>query len=1413
MSESRDSRKDKLNSLRLARRKKNKNTQYDEDIYQEVTDDDYNLINDDKAFVEDDDNAGYIDDGYEEQQYSDEYDMPVIEKEKKRKRKVVKEPVAVKPAQQINTFFNNAAIVNANTSTAAKKENADDFFSDLLSGFGTSTTTVNRRMKAPLKNIAVSDTRKVTRRLDGLEDMSKEDTVTGFNADSMVAQPMNDFDYGNDIDFDMDMDDFNMDDFDKDEPVVKKEVEELTMEDLEKLSVKKEPTVKIEQRVSNFPAIDKSMTKPGLNNWESTDMGLADTFAQSITKQENSNIDILQSDGTLDMWWYDAYERLDKGYVYLFGKVLNKVTNEYISCCVIVKNIERNLFVLPRPYYLDDSGEPTEIEVAMEDVYSEFSDLCSKKRITKWLSKEVKRNYAFELKDVPFEANYLKVLYGYDQPVLEADISGKTFSHIFGTRTGPLEHFLLKRDIMGPCWLKVANAAISNTSETWSKTELIVEDPKSVHVLVNKNGIKPTHVPPLVVMSLSLRTILNTKRNANEIIAVSAFICDKVQFNDTKPIEQQSKKRFTVIRQLEKTPYPTGFNDLISQEKKSAGFVVQLERTEASILNFLIAKIHLIDPDVIVGHNFEGFDLDVLLQRMKALNTQHWHRLGRLKRRQWPNLHSGKQSDKRMIMAGRLVCDTYVVSKDLIRSKSYRLGDLAQSQLKIVREDIEMEDTPNYFKSADMLLHYLKHCSFDAYLATSLMFKLQALPLTYQLTTLAGNLWSRTMTGARAERNEFLLLHEFHRRKYISPDKFLAFKAPVVVDPTNNDSDDEAAAPKKKGGKRKPAYAGGLVLEPKKGFYDKYVMLLDFNSLYPSIIQEYNICFTTVERRQIEEVSEDGEDKMPELPNENALPGILPQLLKNLVDNRRKVKALMKNPSDTESRKRQLDIQQQALKLTANSMYGCLGFPQSRFYAKPLAMLITYKGREILQSTVNLATNLGMNVIYGDTDSIMIYTDQSDLNEVKNMANLLKRNVNNLYKLLEIDIDGYFKHMLLLKKKKYAALLVKEKPNGELEEKIETKGLDLVRRDWCDISHDVSSFVLDVILSDKDREQVVDEIHTYLRETGEKIRSGEIPLEKYVINKQLSKRPEEYTDAKSQPHVQVAKRMIEAGHSVKAGDTVPFVICKANEEEKAGANLSYAARAYHPDVIVRDNMSVDIEWYLTQQIYPPITRLCSPIDGTDMNLLAECLGLDSRRQNFNTRQPENVEFLTLNSQISNAERFKAADRLNIICNHCEEENAYDGIVVTDEDGNVRNGLQCTHCDHMMDATSIQVQLTMAIRKYIDIYYNGWFICDDPTCSNRTRDISVAGRRCLSNVCRGIMSREYSNKELHTQLLYFNSIFDFNNAKEKALNSVPATSIVNKHYDLLQSAKEIVDQYLARSGFCYVSLGSLFPVFE
>lgn len=108
---------------------------------------------------------------------------------------------------------------------------------------------------------------------------------------------------------------------------------------------------------------------------------------------------------------------------------------------------------------------------------------------------------------------------------------------------------------------------------------------------------------------------------------------------------------------------------------------------------------------------------------------------------------------------------------------------------------------------------------------------------------------NKTLNGGRAERNEYILLHEFHRLKYICPDKQWGKKAEAAV---KNENDEEEGAKPTKG--KKDKYKGGLVFEPKRGLWDKFILVMDFNSLYPSIIQEYNIDFTTVEPVEQDEV-------------------------------------------------------------------------------------------------------------------------------------------------------------------------------------------------------------------------------------------------------------------------------------------------------------------------------------------------------------------------------------------------------------------------------------------------------------------------------------------------------------------------------------------------------------------------------
>lgn len=379
---------------------------------------------------------------------------------------------------------------------------------------------------------------------------------------------------------------------------------------------------------------------------------------------------------------------------------------------------------------------------------------------------------------------------------------------------------------------------------------------------------------------------MNYEKRQNQIVSLAA-VCHRggipffltmclrrIVETDRATEDPDNINGFTVICKLPGVVFPLVAE--IEQISKKNNISIQVEGSERALLGYFLGKLLLIDPDVIVGHNFLGFDLDVLLHRMKECKVPTWSRLGRLQRSKFPNLQTGAGGTgestwaERAVTAGRLVCDTYKCAKDTVRSKDYSLATLSKTHLKLDKATLDGDTIVGMYQSAAQLVELCKSTQIDSILTLKLMFKLNMLPLTNLLTQTCGNLWSRSLDGARAERIEYLLMHQFSEMvpKYILPDKVYS----------KNFS--------KKRGKAK--YGGGLVLEPKTGFYDNFILLLDFNSLYPSLIQEYNICWTTIPRYK----NDKGEWTEAAPPADTVPTGVLPKVIRGLVQKRRAVKGL-----------------------------------------------------------------------------------------------------------------------------------------------------------------------------------------------------------------------------------------------------------------------------------------------------------------------------------------------------------------------------------------------------------------------------------------------------------------------------------------------------------------------------------------
>lgn len=1238
-------------------------------------------------------------------------------------------------------------------------------------------------------------------------EFSSKETPSANKSEIMKAMQFNEDDDDEDDDFDIPMKDLDSTEVNKPAPTPVNTNLQSALEDSAKEFPDKKPATTTATKIPPSKEVEEE-DHSELLHYDGPDI------AQDENANENVSASFAeiekQSDNSFHFFWMDYYE--SKGRFILIGKVKKTDAEKYVSCTLIVEGGKKPLYFLSHP-----DADKKAVEEEVTGLLKGENYPVDQSKDFSW----VKKKYCFELGDVPKkEMAYLQVNVPFKEtsPLIKHD-SGEKFTHVFGRDTSYFEHFVLSKKIMGPSWLKISNAkGIDNAS--WSKVDCRVFNADTDIELIPEQ--EAPAAPPMDMMSLSVRTVFNSKTDRQEIWAISCRMFKDVKHDTSALVEQLKSVVYTDVRAVGGS-YPPGFK----RNLKNPNYTT-LHDNESALLASFLTRIRTFDPDVIIGHDLEGRHLNLIAHALKHHNTQRWSSISRLRQINFPKYFGGhnERNDIRNIMKGRLLCDLNNDMGQSLTTKcdTWELTEMCDRYIQTKRLDYDIATGEKLVKgllsTGEGLASYIDHNERDTYFMVSLALRIQILALSKQLTNLAGNSWARTLAGSRVDRNEYILLHEFTNQGYLVPDK-------AKNSGYNGNKN-----------KKKEGYTGGKVLDPKKGLHQNIILVMDFNSLYPSIIQEFNVCFTTVDRdsqnQETEDENNSNEDPetslLPQTPSVDKQLGILPRLIKSLVEKRREVKKLMKDGKAEAWRQAQWDIKQQSYKLTANSMYGCLGFPQSRFYALPLARLTTYKGREALTRTQELVEDSGYNVIYGDTDSIMVDTKMTDFDKAMEVGKELRKVVNDQYRELEIDIDNIFQRMLLLGKKKYAALVMTPTKDG-IDTKMEIKGLDMVRRGFCDLAKDTSRYVLDKVLHESDFEAAESSILEHLENLVATMRSGDVKMPKYLIRTRLGKDPSAYSQSQISTPVAIALRRRQKGDLISKGDVIQYVVTGISESgEKGLGERSFTIAELKEDP---NNRKPDVDYYLNNQIEPTVKRLLEPVEAFDVVKILDALGLESRKKELLQQQEQehkqrDVDYgiQPLDSLRTDRERFKFCDALVLSCGNCGETNAFSGLRLDGyKDQITASGIQCVSCKSSIPMTRLNVQLEVTIRNWIKQYYLGKVKCNDPACELETRQIGVYGRKCRGqdDDCQGVVRFVYDDEKLYTQLLYLDSLFDMDRAKKNAVDDkdngledpeeyLPfetVRALAEQNRERFEVPRKVVNKYLSDDGRRYVDLHSIF----
>ena len=384
-----------------------------------------------------------------------------------------------------------------------------------------------------------------------------------------------------------------------------------------------------------------------------------------------------------------------------------------------------------------------------------------------------------------------------------------------------------------------------------------------------------------------------------------------------------------------------GINQVISTKTNSEGkgdFVKQVS-SEKEMIEEFVKVIKDNNIDIIVGYNSDNFDFPYLKDRAKRLGVDLDIGMDesdvRFIRRGYANAASFK---------GLIHVDLYLVMRRYMTLERYTLERVYYELFGEEKIDVPGDRIWEFWDNEGEELDNLFDYSLDDVVST-LKIAEQTLPLNLELTRIIGQPLfdvSRMATGQQAE---WFLVKQAYFDDEIVPNKQGANFANRAAAEDNE---------------------GGYVREPEKGLHENLVQF-DFRSLYPSIIISKNISPDVMVLGDIE--NEDDYNIAPEhgIKFKKEPQGFIPSVIDKILQERFRIKREMK-ASEDETEKKALNVQQQAIKRLANTMYGIYGFPRFRWYSFECAKAITSWGRQYIKSSIKKAEEFGFYTIYADTD-------------------------------------------------------------------------------------------------------------------------------------------------------------------------------------------------------------------------------------------------------------------------------------------------------------------------------------------------------------------------------------------------------------------------------------------------------------